>query len=116
MRGGRGGSRGQAALELLGALPLVLVVCLGVVQALAAGVARELADHAAEAGAMALLQDADPRDAARRALPGWARERVSVHVSGTSVVRVALRPPTVVPGLARVLEAHASAVAGSEQR
>ena len=87
------GEQGQAALELLGALPLVLVVSAGVVQALSAGLARELADHAAEAGAVALVQDADPRSAARAALPGWARDRVAVTVHGGSV-RIRLRPPS----------------------
>lgn len=104
--------RGQATIELVGALPLVVAVILGAGQALAAGLARELADHAAEAAAVAVLQDADPRDAARRAIPGWARDRVTVRVASHDV-HVRLRPPTVVPGVAGLLAADASASTGA---
>jgi hypothetical protein len=102
---------GQATIELVGALPIVLAVCLALTQALAAGVARELADHAAEAGAVALLEDSDPSAAARAALPGWAHTRVAVTVSGTDVA-VRLHPPTIVPGLGDLLDARAHAKAG----
>jgi hypothetical protein len=107
--------RGQATIELVGVLPLILVVACAVCQALAAGAARELADHAAEAGAVALLQDADPRDAARHALPGWARRRLDVRVTGEQV-HVRLHPPTIVPGLGSVLDARAHAAAGEVRR
>ena len=106
------GERGQAIIELVGAVPLVVAVIFGAGQALAAGLARELADHAAEAAAVAVLQGADPRDAARRAVPGWARERVTVRV-GADEIRVRLRPPTVVPGTASLLTASASATTGA---
>ena len=58
--------RGQASVELVAVLPLAVVVALAAGQAVAAGAAAELAGHAAEAGAVALLQDGDPRRAARR--------------------------------------------------
>ena len=109
------GERGQATVEVLGILPVVLVVAWAACQALAAGAARELADHAAEAGAVALLQDADPRDAARGALPGWARDRLAVHVAGADV-HVRLRPPAIVPGLGSLLDARAHADAGEVRR
>jgi hypothetical protein len=98
------GPRGQASVELLGILPLAL-------QLLAAGSARELACNAAEAGAVALLQGADPAEAARNALPGWSRERAMVHVSHRRV-EIRLRPRTVIPIVANHLEAHATADAG----
>ena len=41
-------------------LPLLFVVALVVCQVLVAGVAREAADHAAQAGAMAMLQGPRP--------------------------------------------------------
>lgn len=108
--------RGQATVELVGLLPLLIAVTLGVAQLLAAGVARELADHAAEAGAMALLQDGDPRDAARDAVPGWARGGLDVAVRERAV-EVALRPPIALPALADDLTArataHAAATGGS---
>ena len=99
---------GQATIELVGALPLLVAVALAAGQVLSAGLARELADHAAEAGAVASLQDADPADAARRALPGWARDRISVRVSA-GAVEVRLRPPVLIPGTASLLTASAAA-------
>ncbi len=104
-------SAGQASVELVGVLPLVVLLALGLGQLLAAGAARELAGNAAEAGAAALLQRRDPAYAARDALPGWSSARTSVRVEGR-VVRVALRPPGLLPGLAAALEAHAAADAG----
>ena len=105
------GVRGQAAVELVGALPVVILVALAAGQALAAGLARELADHAAEAAAVALYQSADPAAAARDALPGWARDRLQVRVEGGDVA-VRLRPPAALPEVGRLLEASATAHAG----
>lgn len=105
------GCAGQAAIELLGVLPLVLTIGLGVFQLLAAGLARELAGNAASAGAAALLQGADPTDAVRDALPGWSRSRVRVVVHGDAV-RVVVRPVAVVPGVAGVLTVAVVAHAG----
>jgi len=108
------GSSGQASVELVGALPLVLAVALGAGQLLAAGVAEEVAGHAAEAGAVALLQGGEPRDAARAAVPGWARDRMTVRVDGRAV-RVRVRPPSPFPPVAVALEAKADAHAGEER-
>jgi hypothetical protein len=105
------GPRGQASVELLGILPLALLIALAIAQLLAAGSARELAGNAAEAGAAALLQGTDPTEAARNALPGWSRDRATIHVSGHRV-EIHLRPRTVIPLLANDLEAHATADAG----
>lgn len=104
----RRGETGQASVELVAALPLIVVVVLAAAQALAAGVARELADHAAEAGAVAMFQSADPAKAARAALPGWARDRVRVQVRDGAVA-VRLAPPAALPGVAHLLEASATA-------
>jgi hypothetical protein len=87
------------------------VVALAAAQVLAAGLSAELAGHAAEAGAIALVRDQDPIAAARASLPGWSQDRVTVRISGR-VVRVRLPPPTVVPGLAGALTASATADAG----
>lgn len=83
---------GQATTELVGMLPIVVAVVIGVAQLLATGLARELADHAAEAGAVAILQGADPARAARAALPGWAHSGVAVTVHADRV-RVTVDPP-----------------------
>lgn len=103
--------RGQAAVELVGALPLLAGVVLAAGQLLAAGVAHELAGHAAEAGALAIAQGKDPAAAVRRAIPGWSRGRVSVRVDGRRV-RVRLRPAAVFPGTAGLLTSVADADAG----
>jgi hypothetical protein len=104
-------SHGQATIELLGILPLAVLIALTIAQLLAAGSARELAGNAAEAGAAALLQGVDPTKAARDALPGWSRDRATVHITDHRV-EIRLRPRTVIPLLANHLEAHASADAG----
>lgn len=106
---------GQASVELVALAPFVVVAVLAAAQLLAAGAARELADHAAEAGAVALLQDADPRRAAREAVPGWSRGRLHVRVDARRV-RVRLRPRTFLPGLATLLETTGEADAGPVPR
>lgn len=103
--------RGQATVELAVLAPLLVAVALAVAQLLAAGAASVLADHAAEAAAVALLQDADPVAAAHAALPGWSRGRVRVKVEGRHV-RVRLRPPAPIARLGQMLEASRDADAG----
>ncbi|WP_205699079.1 hypothetical protein [Conexibacter sp. SYSU D00693] len=104
--------RGQASVELVAAIPLVVAVALAVAQLLAAGVARELAGQAAQAGAMAIVQgDGDARAAVRRALPDWSKDRTRVRVDGHHV-EVELRPVALLPGLAGTLTARRSADAG----
>lgn len=110
-----GGQSGQASVELVAFAPLLVAAVLAVAQMLAAGAARELADHAAAAGAIALLQGADPRAAAREAVPGWSRGRVAVRIDGRSV-RVRLRPRAFLPALGGVLEAGGEAHAGPRPR
>ena len=102
---------GQASVELVALLPLAALVARAIGPLLAAGAAREQAGSAAEAGAAALLQGGDPAAAARDALPGWSRERTTVHVAGRRV-EIRVRPRTVIPLLAGRLEASASADAG----
>jgi len=115
MRFRRVSEGGQASVELVALLPLLATVAFGVLQLLAAGAAEEVADASAEAGAVALLQDRDPREAARGALPGWARDRSSIRVRGREV-RVEVRPRGPVPALARRLTASAVADAGPVSR
>lgn len=108
---GADGESGQASVELVALVPLLIAVVIAAAQLLAAGAAGELADHAAEAGAVAMLQGADPAAAAREAVPDWSRSRMTVRVDGRRV-RVRLRPLSPVPGLAGVLEADREASAG----
>lgn len=108
----RAGQAGQATVETVAVAPLVAAVVLSVAQLLAAGAADELAGHAAEAGAVALLERRDAQAAVRDALPGWARDRVRATVRGERV-EVAVRPPSPIGAVADLLTATASAQAGS---
>lgn len=105
-------SRGQASVEVVAAVPLLMLLALVVFQLLALGYSAVLAGNAAEAGALALAGGGDARSAARGALPGWSRAGMTVAVQG-DVVRVALRPPSALAVVARRLAVHASAAVGS---
>jgi len=102
---------GQASVELVLLAPLLVAVVLAVAQLLAAGAASELAVHASQAGATALLQGEDPKAAARDAVPRWSRKRMDVTVRGRSV-RVRLRPPSPIPGMGDMLAVTRRADAG----
>lgn len=101
---------GQASVELVAALPALILVGLISLQLLAVGYAVTLADGAAEAGALALASGRQARPAARSALPGWAEDDVEVSVRGGRV-GVRLRPPSPLPPLADLLSVGSTAVA-----
>jgi hypothetical protein len=103
-----GDDRGQASLELLAGLPLLVVAGLACLQLLAAGYSLTLADGAAEAGAIALAAGEPAEPAVERALPGWASERVAVEEDGGKIT-VSLRPPAPLAAVARALEVSSSA-------
>jgi len=107
--------RGQASVELVVLTPLLASVVLAVAQLLAAGAASELAAHASQAGAVALLQGEDPQAAARAAVPRWSRDRMDITVRGRTV-RVRLRPPSPIPGMGDLLVASSRADAGPAPR
>lgn len=102
--------RGQSTVEMVALLPVLAAVGLALMQLLAAGAAAEYAGHAAEAGAVAIVQGHDPVQAARKAVPAWSR-RVDVKVDGRRV-EVRLTPPAIVAALGRLLAASAEADAG----
>ena len=99
---------GQASIELVAFLPLLLLIALAVFSFATAQAAREEAGAAAEAAALALLQGRDAREAAQAALPPVSRGRARIEISGASV-RVHLRPrlPLLADRLAANEEAHA---------
>jgi hypothetical protein len=107
-----GDSRGQASVEMVAALPALLLAALVALQLLAAGYAMTLADGAAEAGALALASGDPAARAAREALPGWAREDVEVTVKG-GTVSVRLRPPSPFAAVAARLAITSTASARS---
>ena len=103
------GERGQSTVEFAALLPLVVVIALAGYALLAGLAAGEQAGVAAEAGAIALLQDRDPATAARAALPEPGR--AGVRVTGRAVT-VTVRPR--VPLVARLLHSSVTAHAGPE--
>jgi hypothetical protein len=101
---------GQATVELVAALPALLLAGYVSFQLLAAGYAQTLADGAAEAGALARASGRPPSRAAREALPGWAASEARVRVTGARV-RVWLRPPAAIGPLADALAVTSEASA-----
>jgi hypothetical protein len=104
--------RGQATVELVAALPALMLAACVAFQLLAAGYALTLADGAAEAGALALASGRSARQATRAALPGWAARDAEVAIAGRRVT-VRLRPPSLSGALAERLAVSGSAAAGS---
>ncbi len=104
---------GQSALELVGVLPLVVGVVFAALQVLSAGFATELANHAAEAGALALAQGRDPQEAIDKSLPAWPHGKIQQRVSHGRVVEVTVVPLKFVPLLAQELTATARSDAGA---
>lgn len=103
-----GREAGQSTVELVAALPALLLAGLLALQLLATGYALTLADGAAEAGALALASDGRAKEAARAALPDWADDEVDISVEGGRVT-VRLRPPSPLPAVAERLTVTSSA-------
>lgn len=106
-------SSGQAQIELVAGLPLLILAALVALQILAVGYSQSLADGAAEAGAIAAADGRDELEAARGGLPGWADSRVKVEAEGGEV-SVRLDPPALLPGLSGRLAVSSSAYARPE--
>lgn len=104
------GTGGQAQIELIAGVPLLLLAALIALQLLAVGYSQSLADGAAEAGAIAVADGRDGGDAARAGLPGWTDSRVEVR-SEDGEVTVELDAPALLPGLRDRLAVSSSAYA-----
>lgn len=102
------GARGQATVEAIALVPVMMAIGIGVLQLLAVGYASVLAGNAAEAGALALAAGGDARQGAKGALPGWSRARSRLEVEGGRVT-VHIRPPSPLTALAEGLEVTATA-------
>jgi hypothetical protein len=92
---------GTASIELIAAVPLLLLAILAAVQIALAGQTLWSASVAARAGARAALVGRDATAAARAALPPSLRPGAEVRGSGPVTVRVPL--PRLLPGLPRVM-------------
>ncbi len=102
--------RGQASIEAVFGMAILLLAALLCFQLLATGYTATVVDGAAQAGAVALVRGRPVEGAVRRALPGWARSRVSVSRVGETV-RVRVRPPSLFDSISEKLAISASASA-----
>ena len=81
---------GQASIEIVALAPIVLLVAFTIALILAAFGARDAAQQAAVAGAIAQTQGRDGLAAARDSAPGWARVTVTLK-DGRIVARATPR-------------------------
>ncbi len=103
------GSGGQAAVEFVALLPLILVGLAGCWQAVLAAHTAWSASAAARAAARAHAVGGAELAAARAALPASLDHRVSVRSGDGKSITVRVTIPAVVPGLhLGALTAHAS--------
>ncbi|MFL5901178.1 MAG: hypothetical protein ACJ75S_08275 [Solirubrobacterales bacterium] len=101
---------GQATVEAVAAVLLLVLAGSIALQLLVTGYALTLADGAAEAGALALAAGRPARGAVHEALPGWARDDIEVSVRGGKVT-VQLRPPSLLPVVGEALAVDSSTFA-----
>lgn len=101
---------GQATVELVGAIPLLLVAGSVALQLLLAGYALTVADGAAEAGALALAAGRPAKRAAEDSLPAWAKDDAEVSLRGGEVT-VRLVPPSLLAAVADRLAVTSSSYA-----
>ena len=98
---------GTASVELIAAIPFLLLAVLVAAQLVLAGQALWSAVVAARAGARAALVGRDATAAARRALPPSLRSEARVSDTGAvTTVRVAI--PRLLPALPRLMVGSAS--------
>lgn len=101
--------RGQAAVELLGLTPILLLVAMGVLQVLLLAHAAVLTEQAARTAARVAMVESDPgvvQASAQAALPGWLRSdaQASFPNGDRHRVQVDVRVPVLVPGVSARLD------------
>jgi len=101
---------GQATVEAVAAISLLLLAGSIALQLLVAGYVLTLADGAAEAGALALAAGRPAKVAVREALPSWARDDAEISVRGGEVT-LRLEPPSLFPAIGEALAVDSSAFA-----
>jgi len=102
-------------VELLAAMPLLLIAGAIALQLLLTGHALTLADGAAEAGALALAAGRPAKSTAEGSLPAWAADRAEVTVQGGEVT-VRLAPPSLLAVIGDRLAVTSSSYARSAGR
>jgi pilus assembly protein CpaE len=106
------GERGQAAIELVAAVPVVIVLGAIAWQLALAGHASWMAAEAARAGARADLVGEDPGAAARSVLPRSLERGLEVERRAGAGVRVSVGVPLLVGGAKRPVRVEAVASLG----
>lgn len=106
---------GQATVELLAAVPLLLLAGSIALQLLLTGYTLSLADGAAEAGALALAAGQPAKAAAEESLPDWADDDSEVSVNGGEV-KVRLKPPSLFPAVGDRLSVTSTSFARPARR
>jgi hypothetical protein len=106
------GEEGTASVELIAAVPFLLLAVLVAAQIALAGQALWSASVAARAGARAALVGRDAAAAARRALPPQLRRAAEVREEDGVAVRVAV--PRLLPALPRLMVGAGSALEGGD--
>jgi hypothetical protein len=96
------GEQGTASVELVAAVPFLLLALAVAVQIALAGQALWSASVAARAGARAALVGDDPKAAARRALPEVMRAGTEVSEDDDEAIAVKVPVPTLLPQLPEV--------------
>jgi hypothetical protein len=99
---------GQASVELVALLPVMVLIGAVVVQLVLAGQALWLCSNAARVAARAALVGGDTAAAARSALPSSLEDGLRVR-AGEGLVEVVIRLPLLVPGLHNPLPIAAAA-------
>lgn len=107
------GERGQASIELVAVLPVVLVVGAIAWQLALAGHAAWLTAQAARTGARAELVGRDGEAAARSALPRSLERGLEVERLGGGGVRVSVRLPSLVRAWATPVRVSAESSLGA---
>ncbi|MBU3691307.1 MAG: hypothetical protein FGM38_04595 [Solirubrobacterales bacterium] len=99
---------GQATVEAVAGVAVLLFAGLVAFQLLLVGHAHQLAEGAAQAGAVAVVRGEPASAAVEDALPEWASRRYSLgRLPGA--VRVSVRPPSPVGRISRLLEVSSTA-------
>ncbi|MER6410610.1 TadE/TadG family type IV pilus assembly protein [Streptomyces humidus] len=105
----RGRDRGQAAIEYLGFLPVLLAVALAAVQLGLVAYAAQQAGTAARTGARSASLDQDYAGDCARAVSSWLHASCAPAYSGDEVrVTSTVTVPSVIPGVGD-FEAHKTA-------
>jgi Flp pilus assembly protein TadG len=102
------GQSGQATVEVVALLPVLIALLAAAWQAVLAGQAVWAATAAARAAARAHAIGADPREAARAHLPGSLERGLRVTTESAGEVEIAVRIPPL-PGLPSPGHARAGA-------